>query len=117
MADGEGLKAPLMSREFGYFPNRCHERDLCHQDKDDEMSNVTSYSRHSSTSNNAEMGEYRGCFNATIEDPATFWAHAAKAVSWISEPGQVLDESTTPLHRWFPDGELNTCVNALEPKA
>ncbi|WP_457144953.1 acetyl-coenzyme A synthetase N-terminal domain-containing protein [Mycobacterium sp. URHB0021] len=33
---------------------------------------------------------------ASIEDPATFRAHAAEAVSWIREPGQVLDESTPP---------------------
>jgi hypothetical protein len=33
--------------------------------------------------NKAEMGEYRECLNASIEDSATFWAHAAEAVSWI----------------------------------
>ncbi len=78
------------------------------------MSNIATHSRHSSTSNNAEMGEYRGCFNASIEDPAAFWAHAARAVAWIREPRHVLDDSNPPLYRWFPDGELNTCANALD---
>jgi len=78
------------------------------------MSNSTTRSGPPSTSNSAEAGEYRRCFNASIEDPATFWARAAEAVSWISEPGRVLDDSNPPLYRWFPDGELNTCANALD---
>ena len=54
------------------------------------MSNSTMHSGYSSTSNNvAEMGEYRGS-------------------------RRVLDGSNPPLYRWFPDGELNTCANALE---
>ena len=60
------------------------------------------------------MGEYRELFNASIEDPAAFWAQAAGAVSWIREPRRVLDDSNPPLFRWFPDGELNTCANALD---
>ena len=35
-------------------------------------------------------------------------------MSWIREPRQVLDESTPPFYRWFPDAELNTCANALD---
>jgi propionyl-CoA synthetase len=49
-----------------------------------------------------------------MKDPAEFWAQAAKEVSWIREPRQVLDESTPPFYRWFPDAELNTCANALD---
>jgi propionyl-CoA synthetase len=60
------------------------------------------------------MGRYRELFNASMKDPAEFWAHAAKEVSWIREPRQVLDESTPPFYRWFPDAELNTCANALD---
>ena len=26
----------------------------------------------------------------------------------------MLDDSTPPFYRWFPDGELNTCANALD---
>ena len=29
-------------------------------------------------------------------------------------PRTVLDESRAPFYRWFPDGELNTCENALD---
>jgi hypothetical protein len=49
---------------------------VAHQDEDDEMSNSTTYSGYSLTSNSAEMGEDRGCFNESIEDPAVARHHA-----------------------------------------
>ena len=57
---------------------------------------------------------YRAHFQASIDDPAAFWAEAAKAVSWTKEPDRVLDDSRPPFYRWFPDAELNTCFNALD---
>ena len=36
------------------------------------------------------------------------------AVTWTREPQRVLDDSNPPFYRWFPDGELNTCYNALD---
>jgi propionyl-CoA synthetase len=60
------------------------------------------------------MGGYREVFEASISDPAEFWAQAAEAVTWTREPQQILDDTNAPFYRWFPDGELNTCVNALD---
>lgn len=60
------------------------------------------------------MSGYRELFETSLSDPATFWADAAKAVTWTREPSQVLDDSNPPFYRWFPDGELNTCANALD---
>ena len=60
------------------------------------------------------MGGYRDLFNASISDPTAFWADAARAVTWTREPRRILDDSNPPFHRWFPDGELNTCANALD---
>ncbi|MGK2867863.1 MAG: acetyl-coenzyme A synthetase N-terminal domain-containing protein, partial [Mycobacterium sp.] len=60
------------------------------------------------------MPGYRELFDASITDPSTFWADAAKGVTWTREPKQVLDDSNAPFYRWFPDGELNTCANALD---
>jgi propionyl-CoA synthetase len=53
-------------------------------------------------------------FDASIEDPSAFWADAARAVTWIREPLRILDDSNPPFYRWFPDGQLNTCANALD---
>lgn len=60
------------------------------------------------------MGGYRELFDASLSDPASFWAEAARAVTWTREPQQILDNSRPPFYRWFPDAELNTCANALD---
>ncbi len=60
------------------------------------------------------MGGYRELFSASINDPETFWAQAAQAVSWLRPPQQVFDDSRPPFYRWFPDATLNTCANALD---
>ena len=60
------------------------------------------------------MGGYRELFDASLSDPAAFWADAAKAVTWTREPSRILDDSNPPFYRWFPDAELNTCANALD---
>jgi len=57
---------------------------------------------------------YRELFNSSIENPAGFWSDAARAVTWTREPQRVLDDANAPIYRWFPDGELNTCANALD---
>jgi propionyl-CoA synthetase len=60
------------------------------------------------------MSGYRDLFDVSINDPAAFWADAAKAVTWTREPQQILDDANPPFYRWFPDGELNTCANTLD---
>ena len=60
------------------------------------------------------MGRYRDLHRASLADPAQFWADAAREVTWIRPPRQVLDDSRPPFYRWFPDAELNTCANALD---
>ena len=60
------------------------------------------------------MGAYADAFRRSIDDPVRFWGEAASAVSWSRAPVTVLDDSRSPFTRWFPDGELNTCFNALD---
>jgi propionyl-CoA synthetase len=60
------------------------------------------------------MGGYRELFDASIADPSAFWAEAASAVTWTRAPERILDDSCPPFYRWFPDAELNTCVNAVD---
>jgi propionyl-CoA synthetase len=57
---------------------------------------------------------YRELFEASIEDPPAFWSQAAQAVTWNREPQRILNDTDPPFYRWFPDGELNTCANALD---
>ena len=60
------------------------------------------------------MGSYELAFRRSIDDPEGFWGAAADAVSWDRRPTVVLDERRPPFSRWYPDGELNTCANALD---
>jgi propionyl-CoA synthetase len=60
------------------------------------------------------MGSYRATYDRSLTDREAFWREAAAAVDWRTPPTTVLDESRAPFYRWFPDGELNTCENALD---
>ncbi len=57
---------------------------------------------------------YREQYRQSLDDPDTFWAAAAKQVSWIRKPRLILDDSNPPFYRWFTGGTLNTCFNALD---
>jgi propionyl-CoA synthetase len=57
---------------------------------------------------------YRRTHRTSIEDPAAFWAAGVDMIEWVTRPTTVLDDSGAPFYRWFPDGELNTSVNALD---
>jgi propionyl-CoA synthetase len=58
--------------------------------------------------------DQRSQHRRSLEDPTGFWGEAARAVHWHRAPKTVLDRSRTPFDRWFPDGELNACHNALD---
>ena len=60
------------------------------------------------------MSGYRDTYHASINDPEGFWAQVAEVIDWYEPPTQVLDSSNPPFHRWYPDGVLNTCHNALD---
>ena len=60
------------------------------------------------------MGAYAEEYRRSIEDPEGFWLTAAQALDWENPPTRALDDSAAPIYRWFPDGVLNTCHNALD---
>ena len=60
------------------------------------------------------MTDYRDLYAAAQADIQTFWMEAAKAIDWHKAPTKALDSSKPPFHRWFPDGEMNTCHNAVD---
>ena len=49
-----------------------------------------------------------------VEQPERFWAEAAARITWDETFTQVLDATQPPRYRWFPDGRLNTCFNAVD---
>jgi len=60
------------------------------------------------------MGRYAEAFRQSIEDPDAFWGKAVEGIDWYRAPTVVLDRSSPPFYRWFSDGVLNTCFNALD---
>ncbi|MDV7243367.1 MULTISPECIES: AMP-binding protein [Rhodococcus] len=57
---------------------------------------------------------YRDEYKLSTTDPTAFWSQAARAIEWDRPAAVTLDERNAPLYRWFPDGILNTCFNALD---
>lgn len=51
---------------------------------------------------------------ASLADRETFWLKAAEAIDWIEKPLTAFDASKGVYGRWFPDGVLNACHNALD---
>jgi propionyl-CoA synthetase len=60
------------------------------------------------------LAAYRAVHGRSLTDREGFWLDAAQAVDWTRRPTRALDDGRPPFYRWFPDGELNTCVNALD---
>ena len=59
-------------------------------------------------------GAYEQAYRRSLQDPEGFWGEAAAGVDWIRRPTRVLDDDNPPFYRWFSDGVLNTCYNALD---
>ena len=52
--------------------------------------------------------------DAWRRDPAGFWLEAARGLDWTTPPQTAFDPAAGVYGRWFPDGELNTCHNAVD---
>jgi len=60
------------------------------------------------------VADYDDVFQASVDNPEAFWLKAAESIDWHVAPTRALDASNPPFYRWFPDGELNVCHNALD---
>ncbi|TFF18060.1 propionyl-CoA synthetase [Jiella endophytica] len=57
---------------------------------------------------------YQDIHAAWRSDPFGFWLEAAKGLDWTTPPTTAFDAGAGVYGRWFPDGELNTCHNAVD---
>ncbi|MEV5850443.1 propionyl-CoA synthetase [Streptomyces sp. NPDC051985] len=60
------------------------------------------------------MGEHARSYEGSLRDPDSFWLRAAELIDWDARPAQALDDAEAPFYKWFPDGRLNICANALD---
>jgi propionyl-CoA synthetase len=57
---------------------------------------------------------YADFYRRSIEQPQEFWDEEARRIHWETPYTRVLDDSRTPLNRWFVDGRTNLCYNAVD---
>ena len=53
-------------------------------------------------------------FKASIENAESFWSEKAKAIDWYKPAATTLSLDEQGIHRWFADGELNTCYLCVD---
>jgi len=61
-----------------------------------------------------EQPEYAHEYAQSLGDPAGFWGRQAGLIEWDVLPQTTLDAGRPHFPRWFPDGRMNTCFNAVD---
>jgi propionyl-CoA synthetase len=62
----------------------------------------------------SHASHYRETYERSMEDPAGFWAEAARAIDWTKPAETVFDPSLGAYGRWFVGGACNACHNAVD---
>ncbi|MEO0359364.1 MAG: AMP-binding protein, partial [Pseudomonadota bacterium] len=57
---------------------------------------------------------FQDIYQASLDDPETFWMGAAQAIDWDRAPSKALFADNAPLYEWFKDAQVNTCYNAVD---
>ena len=57
---------------------------------------------------------YEATYAAWQRDPEGWWLERASLITWETPPKRAFDPERGVYGRWFPDGVLNTCHNALD---
>jgi len=57
---------------------------------------------------------YHDVYASWQRDPLAFWGEAAREIDWYEPPKTVFDPKAGVYGRWFPDGVVNTCWNAVD---
>ena len=60
------------------------------------------------------MSRYKSTFQRAKSAPSEFWMEAARDVYWDKFPTKALNSENSPLNKWFEDGQINACYNALD---
>lgn len=71
---------------------------------------IRSPDQHNQTTVNA----YEATHEKSLEDPSAFWGGVAEDIYWFERWNKVLNDSKPPFYRWFIEGMLNTCYNAVD---
>ncbi len=59
--------------------------------------------------------QYAALYARSIADPDGFWAEQAARLDWTRAPSRICEAAFAPVDiKWFADGELNICYNAVD---
>ena len=62
----------------------------------------------------ARTSRYHDVYTHWQRSPEVFWAEAAAAIDWYEKPKKIFDKDAGVYGRWFTDGVVNTCYNAVD---
>jgi len=57
---------------------------------------------------------YQSEYDRSIIDPQGFWLDKIDLIEWVQKPQVALADDINGIERWYPDGILNTCHNAID---
>jgi propionyl-CoA synthetase len=57
---------------------------------------------------------YQSEYDRSIIDPQGFWLDKTDLIEWVQKPQVALAHDMNGIERWYPDGILNTCHNAID---
>ena len=57
---------------------------------------------------------YQSEYDRSIIDPQGFWLDKIDLIEWVQKPQVALADDMNGIERWYPDGILNTCHNAID---
>jgi propionyl-CoA synthetase len=57
---------------------------------------------------------YEAVYRRSLDNPEEFWGEAAEDIVWFKRWDKVMDDSQSPMTKWFVGGELNTCYNCVD---
>ncbi|MEM7027367.1 MAG: propionyl-CoA synthetase [Pseudomonadota bacterium] len=60
------------------------------------------------------MSSYEKLYQNAMDAPEEYWRQVADEIQWEHPYSEILDKSNAPFYRWFPNGKLNTCYNAID---
>ncbi len=61
------------------------------------------------------LDQYRQMYARSMDDPDGFWLEQAQRLDWFTAPSRIAGWSFDPVEiKWFEDGEINICHNAVD---
>jgi propionyl-CoA synthetase len=60
------------------------------------------------------LADYKDVYKSWKEAPLKFWKDQTNDIFWKNKPKNILDDNNKPFYKWFSDGILNTCFNAVD---